>query len=165
MSTTPQNEKTTALTKKQQNCPHPNPRVTAMTPPNPRNGDKRIIMMVCDGCNVPLYRVGSSSSSSGDDEAPHVIDTGCVECDSKGKSSNTSITTTVMDDDNEPVAPEKHPVNISGGRGTMTDIIISHDINDPKFQRYPQYSPDYPPKDGEVVDKRGNPVVSKRKNP
>lgn len=149
------------LTEQQLNCPHPDIEVMVMTPPDPDG--KRMVMSMCHTCQAVFWKLGKDGNNNIVDS-----DYDCVECHSKGADLNMlrGVTTAADTPPSPPVEEEEKaapPPIISSDR--ISDIIISHDEDDPKFQRYPQYAPGYQPKDGDVeVDKRGNPI-SRKKNP
>jgi hypothetical protein len=135
------------LTEQQRNCPHPNVRVTVMTPPDPKNNNRKMVMSVCDACKASFWRVGKDGEDA-------IIDggAGCVECNSKGSDLNMLrgvATAAVVEPtpavDMSETAKDDYKKLFTG---RDTTLIISHD-NDPKFQSFPQYSPNFPPKEGE----------------
>ena len=152
---------TSTLNEEQNNCPHPNIEVMMMTPEDPKTG-KRMVMSMCRTCNAIFWKSGKDGNNN------IITDFhGCVECNSKNADLNMlrGVTAAADTPPSPPVEEEEKaapPPIISSDR--ISDIIISHDEDDPKFQRYPQYAPGYQPKDGdEEVDKRGNPVNRKKK--
>lgn len=154
------------LTKKQLNCPHPNIRVTHTTEPDSGgHKDNGKVFSICDTCGAQFWNIVGSS------EENHIIGNDgsekCVDCESKGIPSHmdmlrgtTAATPSPPETATTSKDPAPPPIKISNDR--ISNIIVSHDENDPKFQRFPQYAPNYPPKGGDEearsVDKRGRKI-------
>lgn len=154
------------LTEQQLNCPHPNIRVTHTMEPDSGSHNGNVygkVFSICDTCGAQFW------NTLGEEEY-HIIgyddSKKCVDCESKGISHMDMLrgTATPMSTPEEAVTKDTAPPKISSDN--ISNIIVSHDINDPKFQRHPQYSPHYPPKGGDEearsVDKRGNRIRKKQ---
>lgn len=148
------------LTEEQRNCPHPNI-VEVPTPPTDSQDHKRPLeLSQCDLCGTLFSRHDNNRivNPGGDDGE-------CVDCESKGvnhidmlrgvvakNSNNGSVvksTGAIMSPPSGATVTIKQDDDYSRlFTGRDTTLVISHD-NDPKFQKFPQYSPNFPPKPGE----------------